>query len=268
MKNVYSRSFESAPPPQNTDIASILTRKLYFFNKNCYASDIKYHTKTRKAFTLAEVLITLGIIGVVAALTIPTLVNNYRKKVLETGFKKSMSTIQQALNTTAAEYGADYLLKYRMDDMVTTSIPKEERDTINEIFAKQLKFVKIYENREASKINTYSFKSKNEIGDKYRILRPWDGVITPQIYILPNGSTITGIAFQTHGTYDGIKIGFDTNGPNKGPNRFGYDLFFFDTGYWNINACNDSYYYGCFKYAQQDQWPDDLTKKYWDNLKL
>ena len=30
----------------------------------------------KKAFTLAEVLITLGIIGVVAALTIPTLVNN------------------------------------------------------------------------------------------------------------------------------------------------------------------------------------------------
>lgn len=36
----------------------------------------------KKAFTLAEVLITLGIIGVVAALTIPTLVNNYRKKAI------------------------------------------------------------------------------------------------------------------------------------------------------------------------------------------
>ena len=33
-----------------------------------------------QAFTLAEVLITLGIIGVVAAITIPLLVNNYRKK--------------------------------------------------------------------------------------------------------------------------------------------------------------------------------------------
>ena len=34
----------------------------------------------KKGFTLAEVLITLGIIGVVAALTLPSLITNYRKK--------------------------------------------------------------------------------------------------------------------------------------------------------------------------------------------
>lgn len=33
------------------------------------------------SFTLAEVLVTLGIIGVVAALTMPTLIANYRKQV-------------------------------------------------------------------------------------------------------------------------------------------------------------------------------------------
>mgnify|MGYP002520817074 CR=1 FL=1 len=52
----------------------------------------------RQAFTLAEVLITLGIIGVVAALTIPTLVNNYRKKQFETGLKKEYSVLLQALD--------------------------------------------------------------------------------------------------------------------------------------------------------------------------
>ena len=36
----------------------------------------------KKAFTLAEVLITLAIIGIVAAITIPTLVKNYKKKVI------------------------------------------------------------------------------------------------------------------------------------------------------------------------------------------
>ena len=45
----------------------------------------------KKAFTLAEVLITLGIIGVVAALTMPSLMSNYRRKVAETqGSKKLM----------------------------------------------------------------------------------------------------------------------------------------------------------------------------------
>lgn len=38
--------------------------------------------KKFNAFTLAEVLITLGVIGVVAALTIPQLVKNYKEKVL------------------------------------------------------------------------------------------------------------------------------------------------------------------------------------------
>lgn len=41
-------------------------------------------------FTLAEVLITLGIIGVVAAMTIPTLVSKYRQRALETAFKKNV----------------------------------------------------------------------------------------------------------------------------------------------------------------------------------
>ena len=49
------------------------------------------------AFTLAEVLVTLGIIGVVAAMTIPNLNSTYRKKQIEIQAKVTYSTIQQAL---------------------------------------------------------------------------------------------------------------------------------------------------------------------------
>lgn len=49
------------------------------------------------AFTLAEVLVTLGIIGVVAAMTIPNLISTYRKKQIEIQAKVTYSTIQQAL---------------------------------------------------------------------------------------------------------------------------------------------------------------------------
>lgn len=52
-------------------------------------------TKTNPAFTLAEVLITLGIIGVVAALTIPVLTQNYKKRVVETRLQKFYSTINK-----------------------------------------------------------------------------------------------------------------------------------------------------------------------------
>lgn len=51
----------------------------------------------RMAFTLAEVLITLGIIGVVAAITIPTLLSNYSKRVLEGQLKVTYASIQQTM---------------------------------------------------------------------------------------------------------------------------------------------------------------------------
>ena len=49
----------------------------------------------RFGFTLAEVLITLGIIGVVAAMTIPTLISNTNGAQFKTGFKKALSTLSR-----------------------------------------------------------------------------------------------------------------------------------------------------------------------------
>ena len=52
----------------------------------------------KSAFTLAEVLITLGIIGVVAAMTLPALVANYKNKVLANQTKKTYATLLNAMN--------------------------------------------------------------------------------------------------------------------------------------------------------------------------
>lgn len=62
----------------------------------------------KRAFTLAEILITLGIIGVVASLTIPTLVNNYRKKQFQSSLKKEYSVLLQALEMYKQDNG-EYL---------------------------------------------------------------------------------------------------------------------------------------------------------------
>jgi len=59
----------------------------------------------RNAFTLAEVLITLAVIGVVAALTIPGLVQGYKKRVVETKLAKFYSTINQALSLSEVDNG-------------------------------------------------------------------------------------------------------------------------------------------------------------------
>ena len=62
----------------------------------------------RFGFTLAEVLITLGIIGVVAAMTIPNLIANTNGAKFRSQFKKSISTLSQAGLMAQAQYDFDY----------------------------------------------------------------------------------------------------------------------------------------------------------------
>ncbi len=59
----------------------------------------------QSAFTLAEVLITLGVIGVVAALTMPSVINTAQKMVLRNQFKRSYSLITNAINKTSYDLG-------------------------------------------------------------------------------------------------------------------------------------------------------------------
>lgn len=65
--------------------------------KRCY--------KKFSGFTLAETLITLAIIGVVAALTIPNLIYSYKKRVIETRLAHFSSLWQQAFRMAEAEHG-------------------------------------------------------------------------------------------------------------------------------------------------------------------
>ena len=58
-----------------------------------------------KGFTLAEVLITLAVIGIVAAMTIPNLVQNYQKKSTAVRIKKAYSMIYQAIKLSEVDNG-------------------------------------------------------------------------------------------------------------------------------------------------------------------
>ena len=65
-------------------------------------------THNKAAFTLAEVLITLGIIGVVAAMTIPTFIANTNSQKYRSTLKKTVSTLSQAARLSDSLYGFDY----------------------------------------------------------------------------------------------------------------------------------------------------------------
>ena len=62
----------------------------------------------RFGFTLAEVLITLGIIGVVAAMTMPTLINSTQGAQYKAAFKKALSAISQAVTLNVALDEVDF----------------------------------------------------------------------------------------------------------------------------------------------------------------
>lgn len=70
-----------------------------------FFSPSMFHGSRFQAFTLAEVLITLGIIGVVASLTIPVLVDKFEKQATIEGYKKAYSTLQNAVKMSEAENG-------------------------------------------------------------------------------------------------------------------------------------------------------------------
>lgn len=85
----------------------------------------------KKAFTLAEVLITLGIIGVVSALTMPSLVSNHKKQEKITKIKKFYSVMSQNIALSQAEYGdietwdwnlslTDFVEKYMLNNLQIT----------------------------------------------------------------------------------------------------------------------------------------------------
>lgn len=67
-------------------------------------------------FTLAEVLITLAIIGVVAALTIPTLVKSYQKQAVVTKLQKSYTMIYQSIKLSEAENSSSNTWVYPADN--------------------------------------------------------------------------------------------------------------------------------------------------------
>lgn len=95
------------------------------------------------AFTLAEVLITLGIIGVVAAMTIPTLIQNYRKKVIESKLIKVYSLMNQAIKLSTIENGETSTWKTLGTSTNSTASYEDLLEWYNTYLADYLKVQKV-----------------------------------------------------------------------------------------------------------------------------
>lgn len=106
--------------------------------------------RSKTAFTLAEVLITLGIIGIVAALTMPMLIQNYNKKITEVRLKKFYSVMNQTIDRLKVDYGDTANWDYTVDNIFedgSSDVDKlvDQGDAINanfkKYFGKYIQFV-------------------------------------------------------------------------------------------------------------------------------
>lgn len=129
--------------------------------------------RLKVAFTLAEVLITLGIIGIVAALTMPMLIQNYNKKITEVRLKKFYSIMNQAIDRLKVDYGDTGNWDYTVDNLYeddSTSIDKlvDQGDAINANFKRYFgKYIQFADEKqvdvEGKKRTLYYFKDGSAI---------------------------------------------------------------------------------------------------------
>ncbi|MBQ3310608.1 type II secretion system protein [bacterium] len=147
------------------------------------------------AFTLAETLIVMGIIGVVAALTIPNVNKNTGEAEKVARFKKIYAELNEALDRATAVYGP-VKTWWQPTHLTSYDYAKKFTDRLTE-FMKVTKFCK------AEDENCFCY---NRIYDD------------SSCFILASGA---GIGYD----FDNDYIYIDTDGPNRGKNEWGIDLF-------------------------------------------
>lgn len=171
-----------------------------------------------KGFTLAEVLVTLGIIGVVASITMPTLVQNYQKKAFATQLHKVYNELNQA--------GLSFLNSKNALRMSEAGFNGNEQSFLKSAFRVVNDCGDSTTNCLAPSYKSIDGKSIGHIGKK--------GTIKSCVSIASGASiclgtaVIGGLGIDGQGTMSlgAARVYVDTNGL-KGPNIYGRDFFDF-----------------------------------------
>ena len=173
---------------------------------------------------MAEVLITLGVIGIVAAMTLPSLFNKAEKIILAQQFKKSYANIQNAINLVQAEYGAPY-------ECYNTGFGNYHISECTKFWQDLLSKMKVLQKCEQNDYKCHpKYKTKAEVlaegGEVINNSCTMNlNLATILYYVLNDGTYL--IVNNKYGTssHNMLYFGIDINGA-KGPNRWGYDLFY------------------------------------------
>jgi type II secretory pathway pseudopilin PulG len=171
------------------------------------------------AFTMAEILITIGVIGVVASMTIPSVIKNYERERNLSKLKKAYAQLSQAIYS-ASESNDIYSLGDNWNDAT---------EVIN-VLKNYLKVSKIYSSKSTTTAMCYNkgnitpynhyWQYNWEKNNGGQITSPFDSNVKSMELV---DGTCIGFAYGGNDRY----IFVDTNGSNNLPNIAGRDLFFF-----------------------------------------
>ena len=183
---------------------------------------MKKDKRFKSAFTLAEVLITLVIIGVIAALTVPTLIQNTQKQEYVSALKKAYSTLSQAAQMIIAEEGNP-----KCNDGGWAC-------TLDDVYNKFKKYLNSTKDCGAAK---GCFRQHGEKG--YKFLKgngytvQWNDADWNRNFILADGAQVMVFSVdrncgkEWYGSRETCALtAVDING-EKSPNRYGRDVFYF-----------------------------------------
>ena len=175
----------------NLELAPQDFRRIEKLTKKCDISDIEHYYKNKNGFTLAEILITLGVIGFVVAMTMPVLIANYQKKVTVVKLKKEYSELNSVLKQAVVDYGSTSTWTDWPSDVWNKDGLSEQ--WVNKYiipYTKVLKHGDIYQNSKLGLPTVVDLNGgANAATTSYSIVKP-DGVIWG---FMPNVNNGTGV---------------------------------------------------------------------------
>ena len=179
-----------------------------------------FNAQRRVAFTLAEVLITLGIIGVVAAMTLPTLIANYQKQETISKLQKVYTILNQALKLSEVDNG-----EFEYWD-VDHSDPEAYFEKYWKPYLKIAKMCNTYQECGYTAIDPLTFANGNHsttsiVNHMRTTFYLPDGVLLAISLQSGGGTSEDGSPIPVS---DNLGIFIDLNGANR-PNQYGKDFF-------------------------------------------
>lgn len=189
----------------------ILICKVILIKKGAYKLN-------KNAFTLAEVLITLGIIGVIAALTLPALINQKQIKELQVGLQKGYSMLSQVVQMI--NYGEGQTFNHKNYPWKSTA-PVIDKYLVSTKACQGSCLIYKGNDKDENGDNIYGSYSFGDYRTYNKKANVRGNYFDDAQFLLRNGMTI----YVEDSEFLGLSI--DVNGMYKGPNLWGHDLFTF-----------------------------------------